>query len=54
MATKEKGSLGLPNLKLYYWTAQLRAVVTWMVRDMETGWVAIEQNSLPVISLSIS
>lgn len=44
--------LGLPNLKLYYWAAQLRAVVAWFVKDLETGWVSIEQNSLPGISLS--
>lgn len=52
MSTKEKGGLGLPNLKLYYWAAQLRAVAAWIVKDSKSGWVAIEQNSLPGIPLS--
>ena len=52
MTSKEKGGLGLPNLKMYYWAAQLRAIVAWMVKDEETGWVSIEQNSLPGISIS--
>ena len=27
MTSKEKGGLGLPNLKMYYWAAQLRAIM---------------------------
>ena len=34
---KEKGALGLPNLKYYYWAAQLNAVVAWIKNDQETG-----------------
>lgn len=52
MAAKERGGLNLPNLKLYYWAAQLRAVVAWVVGDLESGWVSIEQNSMPGIQLS--
>ncbi|KAM7369499.1 hypothetical protein PAMP_000739 [Pampus punctatissimus] len=52
MAAKERGGLNLPNLKFYYWAAQLRAVVTWVVGDLESGWVSIEQNSMPGIQLS--
>jgi len=50
MASKEKGGLGLPNLKRYYWAAQFRAIVAWMIKDEENGWVSIEQNSLPGMS----
>ena len=52
MSAKEKGGLNLPNLKFYYWAAQLRAVVAWMVGDLESGWVSIEQNSMPGVPLS--
>ena len=51
MASKEKGGLNLPNLKLYYWAAQLRAMVAWIVRDPGNRWVSIEQNSIPGIAL---
>lgn len=50
MSSKQKGGLGLPNLKLYYWAAQLRAMVAWIARG-EMGWVSIEQSSLPGIAL---
>lgn len=53
MASKKRGGLGLPNLKLYYWAAQLRAIVVWMTNAEETGWLSIEQNSLTGIPLSV-
>lgn len=31
-AKKEKGGLNLPNLRNYYWAAQLRALIMWMER----------------------
>lgn len=52
MASKEKGGQGLPNLKMDYWAAPLRAIVVWMTKNEETGWLSIEQNSLTGISLS--
>ena len=50
---KEKGGLGLQNLKYYYWAAQLNAVVAWIKNDQETGWVQIEQSTAKGIPLSI-
>lgn len=44
---KFKGGLGMPNLKNYYWAAQLRILVNWINNDLDTGWVKIEQNSIP-------
>lgn len=52
MSAKEKGGLNLPNLTFYYWAAQLRVLVVWVVRDLETRWVCIEQNSIPGVPLS--
>ena len=49
---KNKGGFSLPNIKYYFWAAQLTAVVAWINNDMESGWVNIEQNSLPGIPLS--
>lgn len=52
MSAKEKGGLGLPNLKLHYWAAQQRAVVAWVVGDLETGWISVKQNSISGVPLS--
>ena len=49
---KNRGGLSLPNTKYYFWAAQLTAVVAWINNDTETGWVNLEQNSLPAIPLS--
>ena len=35
---KDKGGLGLPNLKSYYWAAQISATVAWIRKDQETIW----------------
>lgn len=53
MSGKERGGLGLPNLRLYYWAAQIRAIVAWIIRDPEILWVSIEESSLPGVSLSV-
>lgn len=50
---KEKGGLGLPNLKYYYWAAQLNAIVAWTTNDKESGWVEIEQSTIKRIPLTI-
>lgn len=50
---KNKGGLALPNIKYYYWAAQLTALVVWINNNIESGWVKIEQNSLPSIPLSV-
>lgn len=41
---KDKGGLALPNLKFYYWAAQLVAIVTWIGGDEEAKWTQIEQG----------
>jgi hypothetical protein len=48
---KQKGGLNLPNIKYYYWAAQMRTLKAWMTNDIETGWVDIEQNSFPSVPL---
>ncbi len=53
LLSKEKGGLGLPNLKYYYWAAQLTAVVAWITNDKESGWVEIEQSTIKGTPLSI-
>lgn len=52
MSSKENGGLSLPNFKLYYWAAQMKAIVAWIIRNPETHWVSMEEYSLPRISLS--
>ncbi len=53
MSDKDRGGLNLPNLRYYYWAAQLRAITAWLGVDKEAEWVSIEQNSLPGVSLKV-
>uniref|UniRef100_A0A0S7EFB4 POL2 n=1 Tax=Poeciliopsis prolifica TaxID=188132 RepID=A0A0S7EFB4_9TELE len=48
LSPREKGGLGLPNLKLY-WAAQLRVVVEWLGQDEETNWISLENNAGPLV-----
>lgn len=50
---KDKGGLGLPNLKIYYWAAQINAIVAWLGNDREAIWTKIEQDSVKGVSLSV-
>lgn len=49
---KNKGGLALPNLKHYYWAAQLTAIVTWVSGNGETKWTEIEQGDAKNVQLS--
>ena len=51
MTSKEKGGLGLPNIKLYYWSTRLRTISSWVINDPDILWVPIEQNSIPGLPL---
>ncbi len=50
---KNKGGLALPNLKFYYWAAQLAAIVDWISGDKETKWTQIEQGEVKGAPLSV-
>ena len=50
---KDRGGLSLPNLKNYYWAAQINAIVAWIGNDRETIWTRIEQDSVKGVPLSI-
>lgn len=48
---KRLGGLDLPNLKLYFWAAQLRAMVEWLLQNEETNWLELEKDSCATIPL---
>lgn len=48
---KNKGGLALPNIKLYYWAAQLAAIVTWISGNEEVKWTQIEQGEVKGVQL---
>lgn len=48
---KAQGGLNLPNLKLYYWAAQMRGMLEWLTQNRETTWLTMEQSSCPRFSL---
>ena len=51
LCPKEKGALNLPNLKNYYWAAQLRAIIMWITKD--ALWMGMEQNSYKNIPIDL-
>lgn len=42
----ERGGLKLPNMKLYYWAAQLRAAIYYFHTTEVPAWVKIENNAI--------
>lgn len=50
-SSKGAGGLSLPNFKMYYWAAQLRAIVEWVIQDMDTNWLWLENISSPSVPL---
>lgn len=51
LAPQNKGGLNLPNLRNYYWAAQLRALILWITKDKDAIWVEMEQRACPTMSL---
>lgn len=49
----ERGGLQLPNLKLYYWAAQLRLAMYYFSVALPPAWVTIEQMSTPGLPLKL-
>ncbi|KAF7651547.1 hypothetical protein LDENG_00109220 [Lucifuga dentata] len=41
---KPQGGLGLPNLRYYFWAAQLRPLISWLEDYTYTRWINIEKN----------
>lgn len=39
---KEKGGIALPNLQFYYWSAQVKHMVSWYNERTDSMWVNIE------------
>lgn len=48
---KEKGWLKLPNLRNYYWAAQLRDLIMWITKEKNAVCVEMEQNAFKNVSL---
>lgn len=55
---KDLGGLSLPNLQLYYWSAQLKTMSNWFINRKDSLWLGFESlfcyprklNSLPFIN----
>ncbi len=45
LCPKEKGGLNLPNIKYYYYSAQLKPLIMWIMEETDTIWVGMEQSS---------
>ena len=48
---KKSGGLNIPDLRLYYWAAQLRGMVEWVLQDKETNWLELEKGACPATPL---
>ncbi len=44
----DRGGLNLPNLKWYYWAAQIRAAMFYFEKDYPPTWVSMEAHSIPI------
>lgn len=42
---KALGGLGVPDIRLYYWAAQLRYIFEWVNVDPENTWIDIESTN---------
>lgn len=51
LCPKERGGLNLPNLKKYYWAAQLKALIMWITKETDALLVGMEQRSCQHILL---
>uniref|UniRef100_A0A3B4WXR4 Reverse transcriptase domain-containing protein n=1 Tax=Seriola lalandi dorsalis TaxID=1841481 RepID=A0A3B4WXR4_SERLL len=49
---KDKGGLGLPDIQLYFWAAQLRPLFYWFRDDEAPSWTQIESDILNTEDLS--
>uniref|UniRef100_A0A8C5H005 Reverse transcriptase n=1 Tax=Gouania willdenowi TaxID=441366 RepID=A0A8C5H005_GOUWI len=47
MCPKEIGGLNIPNLKNYYYAAQLRSLLTWVCQEEDSIWFGMEQGDCP-------
>ena len=45
--SKPDGGLKLPNLRHYYWAAQMKPLVAWVQNCTYTRWLNIEQSMCP-------
>jgi len=45
---KQKGGWGLPNLRYYYFAAQMRAVICWCNPSYTAQWKNIEEKTPPI------
>lgn len=39
---RELGGLSLPNLQLYYWSAQLKIIANWFMNSRNSLWISLE------------
>lgn len=42
--SKSNGGLNLPNLKFYFWAAQIKPLIDWIQDNTDTRWVNIEKQ----------
>lgn len=49
--SKDQGSLGVPNMRLYYWAAQMRYIYEWVNPDATNTWIDMESKNCGILSL---
>lgn len=52
MRPEALGGLDLPNLQLYFWAAQIRNMISWIMMRHESMWVNIEAKLVDPLPLS--
>lgn len=45
MKPKDRGGIGLPNLQLYYWAAQIKNMISWCNERTNSSWFKMEETA---------
>ena len=52
MKPEPMGGLGLPNLQHYFWSAQLRNIISWLLGRQDSQWVEMEAKFVEPLPLN--
>ena len=50
---KDEGGLGVPNIRFYYWAAQMRYIREWVNPDSTNTWIDIESRNCGMLTLEV-
>lgn len=52
--SKDQGGIAVPNVRLYYWAAQMRYIYEWVNPDVSNTWIDMESRNCGLVTLKHS